>query len=92
MSGQWEELIARLEVSSIAVAAILLPLPRLGLTPEVVARLALPGSGQWVEQPHRVLAFGFLYFAATAISEAFGHRWVPTRYIATPAERHDRAA
>lgn len=47
-------------------ATILLPLPRLGVGAEVVGQLGLPGSGLWVEQPHRVLAFGFLYFALLA--------------------------
>lgn len=49
-----------------AFATILLPLPRLGVGAEVVGQLGLPGSGLWVEQPHRVLAFGFLYFALLA--------------------------
>lgn len=45
---------------------VLLPLPRLGVTAAVVSGLDLPGSGIWVEEPHRLLAFGFLYFAALA--------------------------
>jgi hypothetical protein len=42
----------------------LLPLPRLGMQPDVVAELNLPGSGLWIDEPHRVLAFGAVYFAA----------------------------
>lgn len=58
---------------------VFLPVPRLGITPEVVSRESLPGSGLWVSQPHRVIAFGFLYFAAVGLSELFAHRWLPSR-------------
>ena len=45
----------------------MLPLPRLGIDAALAQSIALPGSsGLWVEQPHRVVAFGLLYFAATA--------------------------
>ena len=47
-------------------ATSLLPLPRLGLQPDVVAQLGLPGKGLWVERPHTVIAFGALYFGALA--------------------------
>jgi hypothetical protein len=56
-------------------ATALLPVPRLGVTSEVVDRIGLPGSGLWIDQPWRVLAFGFLYFTAVGISELSGHRW-----------------
>jgi hypothetical protein len=56
---------------------VLAPVPELGLTPRVVASLGLPGEGLWIDEPHRALAFGFLYFAVTAISGAFGHAWIP---------------
>ena len=55
---------------------ILLPLPALGLTPGVVASLHLPGSGAWISQPHRAMAFGFLYFTAIACSELGSHGWL----------------
>jgi hypothetical protein len=54
---------------------VFLPLPRLGLTPEVVSADHLSGGGLWVDQPWRVLAFGFLYFTATGFSELQEHRW-----------------
>jgi hypothetical protein len=57
------------------------PVPRLGLTPDVVQALHLPGSGLWISEPWRVLAFGFLYFTATGISELYGHRWIRDRDI-----------
>lgn len=46
---------------------VFLPLPRLGVTEAVLPQLGLPGTGLWVEQPHRLLAFGMLYFAALAL-------------------------
>ena len=60
------------------VATALLPLPRLGLSRAVVQAQDLPGSGLWIDQPWRVLAFGFLYFAGWGISELYAHRWLPT--------------
>ena len=51
---------------------VLLPLPRLGLQPDVVAQLGLPGSGLWVEKPHTVIAFGLLYFATLAWMKWYG--------------------
>lgn len=45
---------------------ILLPMPHFGITPEVVSSLDLPGSGEWVREPHRVIAFGLIYFSSLA--------------------------
>jgi len=55
------------------------PLPRLGMTPDVVSSLELPSSGLWISQPWRPLAFGFIYFTAVGISELYGHRWIRAR-------------
>ena len=64
-------------------ATVLLPVPRFGVTDEVLRAVDLPGEGLWVDQPWRVLAFGFLYFTATGLSEMRGHEWfaggVPAR-------------
>ena len=54
----------------------MIPLPRLGLTPGFLGGQHLPSSGLWIDQPWRVMAFGFLYFTATGISELGGHRWL----------------
>ena len=43
-----------------------LPLPALGITPEVIASLQLKGSGEWIARPYTVLAFGTLYFGVQA--------------------------
>ncbi len=59
-------------------ATILLPVPRLGLTHETLARAPLPGGGLWIDEPWRALAFGFLYFTAVGLSELVGHRWLRT--------------
>ena len=45
---------------------VVLPLPRLGISAEVVPQLGLSGRGLWVEQPHTVIAFGVLYFGLLA--------------------------
>jgi len=67
-------------------ATIVLPVPRLGITPEVVRTSALQGHGLWVDQPWRVLALGFLYFSAVGLSELFDHRWLGARKAAPPTE------
>ena len=51
---------------------VLAPLPELGLTASVRSTLDLPGSGLWVDEPHRVLAFGVVYFGMTGIGELAG--------------------
>ena len=45
---------------------VMLPVPHFGMNATLLPEFGLTGSGLWVEQPHRVVAFGFLYFAATA--------------------------
>lgn len=54
-----------------AFLTLLLPVPRLGVTPEVVALQQFQGSGLWIEQPHRVMAFGTLYFAGLGCFELY---------------------
>ena len=50
-----------------AFGTIFLPVPRLGLTPETMAGIDVAGSGLWVEEPWRVLAFGFAYFGVGGV-------------------------
>ncbi len=62
------------------------PIPRLGITPEVIEHQHLPGTGVWIDQPHRAIAFGFLYFTAVGVSELFDHAWmsesvIPSRHV-----------
>ena len=49
-----------------AIATVLLPLPALGITPDVIRSMHLPGSGEWIDRPYTVLAFGALYFGVQA--------------------------
>jgi hypothetical protein len=57
-----------------AIATVMLPLPRFGITPEFVATLHLPGKGEWIERPYTVLAFGVMYFAVQAWVKYAGAR------------------
>ena len=46
---------------------LMLPLPRLGITQELLPALGLPGSGEWIEKPHTAVAgMAFYYFAMAA--------------------------
>jgi hypothetical protein len=47
-------------------ATAIIPLPQFGLTPEFIASMHLSGTGQWIEKPQTVIAFGALYFGALA--------------------------
>lgn len=55
-------------------ATALLPVPRLGLDPTVVAAAGLPGSGLWVSEPQTVVAAGCVYFALLAASRLYDWR------------------
>lgn len=50
-------------------ATLFLPLPRIGLDEAMLSRLQLPGSGAWIDEPHRVIAAGTLYFGLLAWSK-----------------------
>ena len=65
-----------------AMATAVLPLPALGITPEFTASMQMPGSGEWVQRPYTVLAFGMLYVAVQAFA----------KYKATPASALRAAA
>ena len=58
-------------------ATVLLPVPGFGIDASVRAAANLPGGGLWIEEPQRVIAAGFLYFAALGLSELADHRWLP---------------
>jgi hypothetical protein len=64
-----------------------LPIPRLGVSAAAIGAMHLSGSGLWIDQPWRVLAAGTLYYAATAASELFDHRWLK---IGTPVTKSAR--
>ncbi|RZA15229.1 MAG: hypothetical protein EOP93_17280 [Lysobacteraceae bacterium] len=60
-------------------AALVLPLPRLGLGEDVVPQLGLPGSGEWIERPHTAVAAMAIYYVAMAT-----FKWCMDRPRATP--------
>jgi hypothetical protein len=68
----------------------IIPLPRLGMTPQFVASLQLSGSGVWIDRPHTVLAFGMLYFAVQAWAKYAMSGRAPDA-AATPLESRMRA-
>lgn len=60
-----------------AMLTSILPLPRFGIDAAAVEAAAIPGRGLWVEEPHRVVAFGALYFGVMA--------WVKWRWRPRPS-------
>lgn len=56
-------------------ATVMAPIPRFGMTVEVVAAEGLPGGGAWVDEPHRAVALGFFYFLGQGLWEL----WVGLR-------------
>ena len=63
-------------------AGVLLPLPRLGLTADVVASLQLPGGGEWVERPQTAVAGMAIYFLLLA-----GFKWLQANKSAVSSQR-----
>jgi len=61
----------------VAGATAFIPVPALGITADVVSRQGFTGDGLWELEPHRVIVFGFLYFAAIGLFELFSYRWIP---------------
>jgi len=56
-----------------AFITTLLPVPRLGITREIVAQQGFTSSGLWPDQPHRAIAFGALYFTVLGLFELMAH-------------------
>ena len=56
-------------------ATIILPVPSCGITAEVIAEQGFTMGGLWIEEPYRVMAFGFLYFAAVGLAEMLSYKW-----------------
>lgn len=50
-------------------ATTVLPVPELGVTADHISTAGLTGEGIWIDEPYRVLAFGFFYFTAVGIFE-----------------------
>ena len=60
-------------------ATTFLPMPSFGITEDVIRRQAFTMQGLWVEDPYRVIAFGFLYFAASGLMELYSFKWTQVR-------------
>lgn len=65
-------------------ATILLPLPRLGITPDVVAAQHFTASGLWVEQPWRALAMAAVYYTLQGVSTLKAHGWARRKSQSVP--------
>lgn len=57
-----------------AFATVLLPLPRLGVRPEMLGPIGDDSGGLWVDEPHRVLAFAVLYFTLAGLYALVANR------------------
>ena len=53
----------------LAFATSVPPIPAFGLDEAVRARMALPGSGLWIDEPQRPIAMGAFYFGLLALVE-----------------------
>jgi hypothetical protein len=66
---------------------LMVPLPALGLTPDVLAPQHLPGAHlPWTNEPQQVIAAGYLYFTSVAVSEMTDFAWV-FRWMANAGRR-----
>jgi hypothetical protein len=52
----------------------LLPMPRLGMTEAVRPDFGLEGGGLWIQEPHRVVAFGAIYFGLLCVGKLVAAR------------------
>ena len=59
-----------------AFTTVFVPVPTFGITDAVIRLQEFTSSGLWIDEPQRVLAFGFLYFIGTGTSELFSHEWL----------------
>lgn len=84
MMGLWAASVAAYLFG--AFATVMLPFPALGITPAVIASLHLSGSGEWIEQPYTVLAFGFIYFGIQALIKYYVS--APARRLSPHTARH----
>ena len=62
--GQWATMMALYMIG--VVLTLLAPIPRLGITGEVIAAQGVDAEGIWFDEPYRVMAFGMCYFSGVA--------------------------
>ena len=56
-------------------ATVILPVPAFGVNSEAIAQQGFTARGLWIDEPYRMMAFGFLYFAVIGLAELFSYRW-----------------
>ena len=61
-SDPWMLAVRGVALLGVVVVTTIVPFPRLGMTPELTREIKVPGDGIWVDQPHRLLVTGLLYF------------------------------
>lgn len=59
---------------------VIVPLPRLGITPDVIAAQHFTARGLWIEEPWRVLALATIYYTLQGVLELRPVGWVPRRW------------
>ncbi len=64
---------AALSYLLLALLTVALPLPALGLTPEVIDAQAFSGSGEWIDEPQHAMAFGFLYYMVQGLVSLYAN-------------------
>jgi hypothetical protein len=50
-------------------------IPRWGMTTELQPQFGLSGGGLWIDEPHRVVAFGVVYFGLLAVGKLLAAMW-----------------
>jgi len=65
-----------------AMFVLVLPLPRLGLTPEFTAAMQISGSGALASKPQLLIAFGATYFMLQS--------WLKYAFVPSPDSSHSR--
>ncbi len=60
------------------VISMKLPMPQFGWVDGISQQMGPGGAGIWYEQPHTLLAAGFMYFLLASIFEMYSHRLTAT--------------
>nr|ADC36069.1 hypothetical protein [uncultured bacterium 213] len=76
-SGQEKDAMGRDWATSMALyigwafVTVFAPVPRLGITAAVAASNRVPGTGLWIDEPFRLVAFGAAYYLSRGVLELF---------------------
>jgi hypothetical protein len=62
---------------AMVLVSVVLPIPRLGITPQVAAATRQPNaSGTWVDHPHRAIGAAAVYFLLLGVVELSVMTWI----------------